>query len=119
MAAVPRMACLRRGDSLDSLSCSTPLSKFYYERVPQLEVPAWAGGCANQKRGIRMTKYLCRTCGVQYPDAAAPPPRCLICEDGRQFVPKAGQEWVTPEKLTLDRFNAFRMIAPGLFGLWT
>jgi glyoxylase-like metal-dependent hydrolase (beta-lactamase superfamily II) len=45
--------------------------------------------------------------------------RCIICEDLRQFVPKAGQQWITPEKLAVDRFNAFRKVAPGLFGVWT
>jgi hypothetical protein len=37
----------------------------------------------------------------------------------RQFVPKAGQEWVTPERLAIDHFNSFRKMAPGLFGIWT
>ena len=28
-----------------------------------------------------------------------------ICEDERQFVPKSGQEWVTPLALATGRFN--------------
>jgi glyoxylase-like metal-dependent hydrolase (beta-lactamase superfamily II) len=66
-----------------------------------------------------MPKFLCKACGVQYPDSVAPPEHCIICEDDRQFVPKTGQEWVTPEELAVGRFNAFRKVAPGLFGLWT
>ena len=66
-----------------------------------------------------MPKYLCNACGVQYPNDEAPPERCIICEDERQFVPKAGQKWVTPEELAAGRFNAFRKVAPGLFGIST
>jgi glyoxylase-like metal-dependent hydrolase (beta-lactamase superfamily II) len=66
-----------------------------------------------------VSKYLCKACGVQYPEGAVPPSRCLICEDVRQFVAKAGQEWITPERLAIDHFNSFRKIAPGLFGIWT
>ena len=66
-----------------------------------------------------MPKYLCDACGLQYPSDEAPPERCIICEDERQFVPKAGQQWVTPEELAAGRFNAFRKVAPGLFGIST
>jgi hypothetical protein len=66
-----------------------------------------------------MPKFLCKACGIQYPDSAAPPEHCVICEDERQFVPNAGQEWVTPEELAVRRFNAFRKVAPGLYGIST
>jgi glyoxylase-like metal-dependent hydrolase (beta-lactamase superfamily II) len=66
-----------------------------------------------------VSKFLCKACGVQYADSVAPPMHCIICEDARQFVPKAGQQWVTPEQLAIDRFNAFRQVAPGLFGVWS
>ena len=66
-----------------------------------------------------MPKYLCDACGVQYPNDEAPPERCIIFEVRRQFVPKAGQQWVTPEELAAGRFNAFRKVAPGLFGIST
>lgn len=66
-----------------------------------------------------MPKFLCKACGVQYPDSRAPPARCPICEDGRQFVPASGQEWVTSEALAPGRFNAFRKVAPDLYGVST
>jgi glyoxylase-like metal-dependent hydrolase (beta-lactamase superfamily II) len=66
-----------------------------------------------------MPKFLCTTCGVQYPESPIPPSRCAICEDPRQFVPKAGQGWTTPEKLGVDHFNAFRKMAPDLFAFST
>jgi glyoxylase-like metal-dependent hydrolase (beta-lactamase superfamily II) len=66
-----------------------------------------------------MPKFLCKACGVQYPESVAPPRQCLICEDERQFVPASGQEWTTPENLAAGHFNAFRSVAPGLYGLCT
>jgi hypothetical protein len=66
-----------------------------------------------------MPGFLCTACGILYPESASPPSRCIICEDERQFVPRAGQGWITPEKLAGDHFNAFRRIAPGLFGFST
>src|SRR4051812_10643649 len=66
-----------------------------------------------------MPRFLCKTCGVQQPDSVKPPAHCRICEDGRQFVPKQGQQWITPEALSLGHFNAFRRVAPDLFGIST
>jgi glyoxylase-like metal-dependent hydrolase (beta-lactamase superfamily II) len=66
-----------------------------------------------------MPKYLCKACGIQYPDSSSPPSRCLICEDERQFVPKSGQEWLTSTNVALGRFNAFRKVASNLFGIWS
>jgi len=64
-------------------------------------------------------KYLCKACGTQHPERARPPERCPICEDERQFVPPTGQEWIVAEALAAGRFNVFRKIAPGLFGIST
>src|SRR5262249_40153546 len=69
--------------------------------------------------GTKMPVFLCNTCGIQHPERAFPPSRCIICEDERQFVPKAGQGWITPQKLCGDHFNAFRKVALGLFGFST
>src|SRR5258705_12746386 len=34
-------------------------------------------------------------CGSQYAPSSVPPPRCVICEDERQYVPPRGQTWTT------------------------
>ena len=39
------------------------------------------------------TPWICCTCCVEYPPTPAPPARCPICEDERQFVNLAGQGW--------------------------
>jgi hypothetical protein len=52
--------------------------------------------------------FICLACGIQYPDSDAPPPACPICEDERQFVPDAGQQWTTLEELRADHTNAIR-----------
>ena len=46
-----------------------------------------------------MTKFLCATCGTQFPDSARAPESCPICEDERQFVGWNGQEWTSLEEL--------------------
>jgi glyoxylase-like metal-dependent hydrolase (beta-lactamase superfamily II) len=77
--------------------------------------------CAAQQaeREEAVPKYLCKACGTQHPERARPPERCPICEDERQFVPATGQEWIVAEALAAGRFNVFRKIAPGLFGIST
>jgi glyoxylase-like metal-dependent hydrolase (beta-lactamase superfamily II) len=77
--------------------------------------------CAAQqaKREEAVPKYLCKACGTQHPERARPPERCQTCEDERQFVPATGQEWISAEALAAGRFNVFRKIAPGLFGIST
>jgi hypothetical protein len=46
-----------------------------------------------------MTAYFCSTCGAQFAPSPAPPDRCPVCEDERQYVPVSGQRWTTPEEL--------------------
>jgi glyoxylase-like metal-dependent hydrolase (beta-lactamase superfamily II) len=42
-----------------------------------------------------MPCYICETCGTQYAESAAPPARCAVCEDERQYVGWSGQTWTT------------------------
>ena len=42
-----------------------------------------------------MSLWTCEQCGAQFPDSAAPPAACPICEDDRQFVNWKGQTWVS------------------------
>jgi hypothetical protein len=46
-----------------------------------------------------MNKFVCTTCGTQYPDSVHPPRSCMICEEERQYVNPNGQDWTTLEKL--------------------
>lgn len=48
---------------------------------------------------IHVSKFVCTTCGTQYPDSARPPSSCMICEEERQYVNPNGQDWTTLEKL--------------------
>jgi glyoxylase-like metal-dependent hydrolase (beta-lactamase superfamily II) len=66
-----------------------------------------------------MPRFLCKACGVQHPESVTPPAHCRICEDGRQFVPKQGQQWITPQALAQGHFNVFRKVAPDLHGIST
>lgn len=66
-----------------------------------------------------MPIQICSTCGTSYPEASKPPSRCPICEDERQFVPRGGQLWTTPEKLASGHVNAWRQLEAGLFEIHT
>jgi len=66
-----------------------------------------------------MTPYICVTCGVQHAASAAPPERCAVCEDERQFVGFGGQQWTTLEVLTHSHANVIRAEEPGLYGVGT
>jgi hypothetical protein len=65
------------------------------------------------------TAYVCTTCGTQYPPSAAPPASCRICDDDRQYVPRAGQRWTTLDTLRQTHRNAYRRLEPGLLGIGT
>lgn len=64
-----------------------------------------------------MSKFICTACGTQYPDSAAPPAQCAICEEERQYVPPTGQGWTTLEALQKSHKNAFQEYGSGLIGL--
>jgi glyoxylase-like metal-dependent hydrolase (beta-lactamase superfamily II) len=66
-----------------------------------------------------MPIHICSTCGTSYPDTDAPPSRCPICQDERQYVPRTGQSWTTPEKLAGGHVNAWRRLEGELFEIHT
>jgi glyoxylase-like metal-dependent hydrolase (beta-lactamase superfamily II) len=62
---------------------------------------------------------ICVTCGTQFARSEAPPERCPICEDERQFVGWAGQEWTTLEELRARHRLALQDEGDGLLGIGT
>lgn len=46
-----------------------------------------------------MTHFICRQCGTQFAQSAAPPDRCPICDEERQYIRWAGQDWLTLDEL--------------------
>ncbi|MBT2690212.1 MBL fold metallo-hydrolase [Bacillus sp. ISL-47] len=46
-----------------------------------------------------MEKYICSTCGTQYPPSDHQPESCQICEEERQYVALEGQEWTTLDEM--------------------
>lgn len=70
--------------------------------------------------GREVACYICKTCGVAYPDSDVPPERCPICEDERQYIGPNGQEWTTLDEMQAAGFrNEFRSLEPGLTGIGT
>ena len=47
-----------------------------------------------------MAVWTCEQCGAQFPESAAPPPACPVCEDERQYVNWNGQKWIAREEMT-------------------
>lgn len=76
---------------------------------------------ATRNKGERATmpRFICVTCGTQYPDSAAPPAACPICEDDRQYVNADGQLWTTLDEVRAQHHNVFTELAPGLTGIQT
>jgi hypothetical protein len=66
-----------------------------------------------------MENFICVQCGTQFADSAQPRPSCPICEDERQFVRHAGQEWTMLEELAADHYNRLEDEAPQLLGIGT
>lgn len=64
-----------------------------------------------------MTSYFCATCGTGFPASEAPPARCPICEDERQYLPPGGQRWTTLEELRRNHQSDIRELEPGLHGV--
>jgi glyoxylase-like metal-dependent hydrolase (beta-lactamase superfamily II) len=65
-----------------------------------------------------MPIWVCPTCGANYPPAPAPPARCPLCEDERQWVPPSGQVWKTMDELADSGYNSeVREVDAELFGV--
>jgi glyoxylase-like metal-dependent hydrolase (beta-lactamase superfamily II) len=66
-----------------------------------------------------MPNFICTRCGVQFPETAAPPSHCPICQDDRQYLGPNGQEWTTLPDLARTSRNITRPIEPGITGIST
>ena len=66
-----------------------------------------------------MDGYICKTCGVQHALGTAPPERCLICSDERQYIGWGGQQWTTLEEMKAGGYgNRLRQVE-GEESLWS
>lgn len=63
--------------------------------------------------------FICKTCGVQFAATDAPPDRCPICDDERQYVGYNGQQWTTLPALQDEYHNVIKSVAPDLTGIGT
>ncbi len=65
-----------------------------------------------------MPVWSCRTCAVEHPDTAEPPPTCAICSDDRQYVRPSGQRWTTLAELAAKGCSgSLEEVEPGLLGI--
>jgi len=61
-----------------------------------------------------MLNAICSTCGTQYAATDRPPLRCIICDDERQYVGLAGQQWTTLDQLRGSYKTIIQQEEPGL-----
>ena len=66
-----------------------------------------------------MTPYFCVTCGTQFAPTAGPPEHCPVCEDERQYVGHAGQQWTTLADLRHTHHNRVEQQEASLHGVGT
>jgi hypothetical protein len=68
-----------------------------------------------------MNKYVCTTCGTQYPKSHEEPERCPICEEERQYVNPDGQSFTTLDEMTESGVyqNTILQEEPGLYSITT
>ncbi len=67
-----------------------------------------------------MEKWICKTCGTQFPQSQTPPSGCPICLDARQYIGHDGQQWTTLAAMQTEEFhNVFKQHEPGLIGIGT
>ena len=64
-----------------------------------------------------MSKFICKTCGTQFPESSTPPEGCPICQDERQYIGWDGQKWTTMEDLQEQHHNRIQQLEPGLIGI--
>ena len=62
---------------------------------------------------------VCKACGTSYEFTDAHPEHCKICQDERQFVPVAGQQWVDSDALNSSHVNKWKQHDPELLSLQT
>ena len=61
-----------------------------------------------------MRHFICVTCGTQFAATPKEPDRCPVCEDDRQYVGHAGQQWTTLEAYRKTHRNVLAEAEPGL-----
>jgi hypothetical protein len=64
-----------------------------------------------------MPNYICTTCGTQFAASKNLPESCPICEDERQYVNPAGQQWTTLDALKKNHKLIFHKIEKNLYGI--
>ena len=62
---------------------------------------------------------ICLTCGTSYQQLDVQIAHCKICEDERQYVPKQGQQWISPEALHAGHSNKWYQHEKALLSLKT
>jgi hypothetical protein len=75
---------------------------------------------AEEHRPMKADKHcICLTCGTQFKATSGPPAHCPICEDERQYVGWAGQQWTTLDEMRGKYQNHFKEEEPDVHSIHT
>lgn len=66
-----------------------------------------------------MKSFICTTCGTQFAPTESEPEHCPICEDERQYVNPAGQQWTTLKQIQSKHKATFKKKEESLYGIGT
>ncbi|QBD79868.1 MBL fold metallo-hydrolase [Ktedonosporobacter rubrisoli] len=64
-----------------------------------------------------MEKWICATCGTQFPASEKQPVVCPICSETRQYIGHHGQQWTTTEQLKKEHRHIVQQHEPHLIGV--
>jgi glyoxylase-like metal-dependent hydrolase (beta-lactamase superfamily II) len=68
---------------------------------------------------MKITAYICNTCGVQYEPSIETPIDCKICRDERQYVNANGQSWTSLPSINQRYKNIIEKVRDDLYALYT
>jgi hypothetical protein len=72
-----------------------------------------------KRKAAVFENYICATCGTQFAATDGPPGACPICQDERQYIGAAGQQWTTLAEMQQNYHNVIRPVELDLTGVAT
>jgi hypothetical protein len=67
----------------------------------------------------QLTRFICETCGTQFPDSERPPRKCLICSEERQYIGWSGQKWTTMSRMSRKYHNEVSKVETDIYSIVT
>lgn len=66
---------------------------------------------------VRMSTFICGSCGTQYAESPLPPPLCVICRAEERVESRERPAWTTLEEIRRRHTNLIQQLEPDLFSV--